>query len=248
MAFCGKCGARRADGAAFCEECGAQGPAATPPQQDPAPPQDYGTPNYGSNPPQPLAPGGQWVPPGNAPPPGYGPNPSQYAPAQPMNPYWPGPLAEWGPRALGWLIDTAFPVGVYIVLGIFTAVVSNLLHVRVIGIVLGPLAWVAAVGVQVYFAFQIGSTGQSPGMRVVGLKCVDANSGALLGGGKGVVRWLAVFLNGLICYVGWLFPLWDVNKQTLGDKVMADVVCVVPRQGFSLIPPAASPPVANPYG
>jgi hypothetical protein len=24
----------------------------------------------------------------------------------------------------------------------------------------------------------------------------------------------------LICYIGWLFPLWDAKRQTIGDKIM----------------------------
>jgi hypothetical protein len=36
--------------------------------------------------------------------------------------------------------------------------------------------------------------------------------------------------------VDMLFPLWDVKRQTLADKIMGTVVLKVPVQGFSLTP------------
>jgi uncharacterized RDD family membrane protein YckC len=71
----------------------------------------------------------------------------------------------------------------------------------------------------------------------MGLKCVSQTTGQTIGAGLGFVRYLATFLNGIICYVGWLFPLWDAQRQTLADKVMTTVVITVPKQSFSLTPP-----------
>jgi hypothetical protein len=44
-------------------------------------------------------------------------------------------------------------------------------------------------------------------------------------------------VDSIICYVGYLFPLWDQQRQTLADKIMSTVVVVVPKQAFSLTPP-----------
>jgi uncharacterized RDD family membrane protein YckC len=41
-------------------------------------------------------------------------------------------------------------------------------------------------------------------------------------------------VDGIICYIGWLFPLWDAKKQTLADKIMGTVVVTAPKQGFSI--------------
>ena len=30
--------------------------------------------------------------------------------------------------------------------------------------------------------------------------------------------------DSIICYIGWLFPLWDSKRQTLADKIMKTVV------------------------
>ena len=75
-------------------------------------------------------------------------------------------------------------------------------------------------------------------MRVAGVRCISLNTGQVLGDGMGVVRWLAMGLNSVICYIGWLFPLWDAKKQTLGDMIVSTVVYVVPRQSFNLLPPS----------
>jgi len=83
----------------------------------------------------------------------------------------------------------------------------------------------------------VGQTGQSPGMRVMGLKCIGTRTGQPIGGGLGFVRAIAHFVDSIICYVGWLFPLWDAQRQTLADKIMNTIVVVVPKQGLSLTPP-----------
>ena len=73
-------------------------------------------------------------------------------------------------------------------------------------------------------------------MRVVGVRCVLAGSGQLIGPGLAIGRYFATWLNFFICWVGWLFPLWDGMKQTLADKIVSVVVCQVPKQPFNLVP------------
>jgi uncharacterized RDD family membrane protein YckC len=75
-------------------------------------------------------------------------------------------------------------------------------------------------------------------MRVIGLKCVSITTGQTIGVGNAIVRAIAHFVDSIICYIGWLFPLWDSQKQTLADKIMSTVVVKVPAQGFSLTPKA----------
>jgi uncharacterized RDD family membrane protein YckC len=136
-------------------------------------------------------------------------------------------LADWGPRAIGLLIDWAIIVGATI-----TSVILGQVEVA-----LFALGFLAVFALSVYFAVQVGRTGQSPGMRVVGLRCVGMHTGQPIGGGLGFVRSMAHFVDSVIGYIGWLLPLWDRQRQTLADKIMNTVVVVVPKQGFSLVPP-----------
>ena len=39
------------------------------------------------------------------------------------------------------------------------------------------------------------------------------------------MRQLAHIVDAIICYIGFLFPLWDDKRQTLADKIMT-TVCV----------------------
>ena len=65
----------------------------------------------------------------------------------------------------------------------------------------------------------------------------DIQTGQPIGAGMGVVRAIAHFVDGIICYVGYLWPLWDAQKQTLADKIMKTVVITAPKQAFSITPP-----------
>ena len=134
-----------------------------------------------------------------------------------------------GPRALGWLIDWAITLIALVPFYVLGFVLSNAF------IDLGALV---ALGIWVWFAIQVGQGGQSPGMRSIGLKCLGQQTGQTIGGGLGVVRAIAHIVDSIICYIGWLFPLWDKSRQTLADKIMTTVVIRVPSQPFSLTPPA----------
>jgi uncharacterized RDD family membrane protein YckC len=53
-------------------------------------------------------------------------------------------------------------------------------------------------------------------------------------------RDLAHFVDAIICYAGFLFPLWDNKRQTLADKIVHTVVVkngAVPPQGYQKQPP-----------
>ena len=139
-----------------------------------------------------------------------------------------GVLADWGVRALGYLIDAAVVLVVLVPLYILGAVVS-------VGFTY--LGWLVGLAIGIFLAVQVGQVGQSPGMRTVGIKCVHQQTGQTIGAGLAIVRAIAHVVDTLICYVGWLFPLWDRNRQTLADKIMSTVVVRVPPQSFSLTPP-----------
>ncbi len=144
-----------------------------------------------------------------------------------------GPLADWGTRALATLIDWAASAVVaiagLIVAGIIGAISTAL------GILVGFAIYLAATGLGFYFAYMNGAVGQSPGKKVMGIKVVSEETGQVIGGGLGIVRALAHFVDAIIFYIGFLFPLWDPKRQTLADKIMKTVVLAdQPKQPLSL--------------
>ena len=137
----------------------------------------------------------------------------------------PGPLAEWPQRALGGLIDY---VGPFIVAaGLFAVTQSWLLYM---------LLWLLSLGWGAYNGYLNGTTGQSIGKKMVGLKVVGEQTGQVIGAGMGLVRWAIPAVIGFIPCIGalfllvdLLFPLWDPKKQTLHDKAVKSLVITVPK-------------------
>ena len=147
--------------------------------------------------------------------PGYG-YPQQYG--QPGFGGVPGNLATWPVRVGAFLIDLI----IYgVPAGIGNALTSNDGGAAAIG-------WIfllIGIGLWIYNRWvQQGQTGQSWGKKVVGLKLVGADTGQQVGVGKAALRDITHILDGLPCYVGYLWPLWDEKKQTWTDKVLDTVV------------------------
>ena len=92
----------------------------------------------------------------------------------------------------------------------------------------------------VWFSVQVGTTGSSPGMRVVGLKCVSKSTGQNIGTGTAILRWLLHIVDSVLCFLGWFWPIWDSKRQTFSDKIVGSLVYRVPSERFSLVPKRAS--------
>ena len=73
------------------------------------------------------------------------------------------------------------------------------------------------------WGYRQGTTGSSIGKSVLKFNVVSEKTGKPIGFGRSVVRQLAHFVDAIICYIGFLFPLWDAKRQTQADKIMATV-------------------------
>ena len=86
------------------------------------------------------------------------------------------------------------------------------------------LAWLLGLAYLIWnYGYRQGTTGSSLGKSVMKFKVVSETTGQPIGFGMSVVRQLAHFVDAIICYVGFLFPLWDAKRQTLADKIMTTV-------------------------
>jgi uncharacterized RDD family membrane protein YckC len=92
------------------------------------------------------------------------------------------PYAEWGDRAAATLIDVLLLFGGFVIVGMPLVAISDSL-----GTLVG-LLFIAGV---LYFQFLNGSRGQSPGKALTGLRVVRDGSDDPIGGGTGVVRYVA---------------------------------------------------------
>jgi uncharacterized RDD family membrane protein YckC len=156
------------------------------------------------------------VPPQETPAAAAPPPPAQpaYAPSGPS-----GPRASFGRRFVAFLIDYVILVVIYLV--VFA--ISNQ--------ALGTLASIA-VGLA-YFAFlEGGPRGQTLGKMALGIRVIDFSSGGPIGYGRGALRYVGRILSQLVCFLGYLWMLWDKEKQTWHDKIATTVV--VPVENYPL--------------
>lgn len=130
------------------------------------------------------------------------------------------PLAELGPRVIAFLIDW---VGAYLAMFVLFALIGGILGAvsDALGALVGLVAFVVYFGFWFWQVYQEGTTGQTVGKKMQSIKLVGLeNGGQPVGFAMAFVRNL---VNG-ICGLFWLFPFFDAQKQTLGDKVSKSVV------------------------
>jgi len=168
----------------------------------------YGQPQYGQ-PPYGQAPQGY----------GYG------APA--------APLADWGPRAGAYLLDSLITgIPVMIGYGIFIANIASRSgntypddDPQVWAILVFLLSLAVSLGLGLWNrVFRQGKTGQSIGKSVLNLRLVDSTYYQPVGAGKAFLREFLAGLFNNACFLNLLWPLWDDQKQTWHDKVMSTYV------------------------
>jgi len=93
-------------------------------------------------------------------------------------------------------------------------------------IAIAVVLWIAAfvAGVIYYAKLEGGPSGQTVGKKALGIRVVDAATGGPIGTGRGVGRYFARILSALVCYLGYLWMLWDPEKQCWHDKLVNDYV------------------------
>jgi uncharacterized RDD family membrane protein YckC len=187
-------------------------------------------PSGGSYPPAPPS-GTGYPPPPDA---GFGQAPSFGGPITDASNYTP-----WFTRVLAYVIDT-IPAYLLAAIGVVVLMTMQKIETVCIGEICatgknGPstAAWIIfSLGMLIAILFSLwnfvvrqGKTGSSIGKQMMKFKVVDEQTQQPTGVGKAFIRQLAHFVDAIICYVGFLFPLWDAKRQTIADKLMK-TVCV----------------------
>jgi uncharacterized RDD family membrane protein YckC len=190
-------------------------------------PQDPNQPDYGQQPPQ-YPYGGQPPPYGTPAQPGYGP-PAPAAGgyvADPPGYYMGRVLANWPQRVGAYLIDDLIAgIPAFLALILFSGSTAD--ETASAGAVLvSSLLYLLSLGIWIYNrAILMGRTGQSWGKQVLKLRLVRMADGQPMGGGMAFLRDLLHILDALVCYIGYLWPIWDARRQCLfSDKIMSTVV------------------------
>lgn len=203
---------------------------------------DQPPPPPGNYPPPPPPPGGYPPPP----PPqggGYPPPPQTQAAQAPGQVLPKEAYTPWLTRVLAWLIDM-IPVFILEAIGWGllagtreTVCVTDAIEgydlgefcaegASTVGLVSFYVCMAIALAYLIWnLGYRQGTTGQSIGKSIMKFKVVSEKTCQPIGFGLSIVRQLAHIVDSLVCYIGWLFPLWDARRQTLADKIMS-TVCV----------------------
>jgi uncharacterized RDD family membrane protein YckC len=122
-----------------------------------------------------------------------------------------GPRASVGVRFVAALIDG-------ILVGIPTTILQSILGLRP-GTAVGVLLGIA------YFAYFEGQpAGQTIGKKVMNIRVIDFATGGSIDSSKALVRALVRQVSGIACAIGFIWALFNQEKQTWHDLAAATVV------------------------
>ena len=125
------------------------------------------------------------------------------------------PLASFGQRAYGFLIDWVPMIVLGLIGGLTRSVIVMILCFLLM------LAWgIYNVG------YLGGTTGVSYGRRMAGTKLVREDTLQPIGFGMGIGRYFAHYIDSAICGLGFLFPLFTPKRQTIADMICRSIVIV----------------------
>jgi uncharacterized RDD family membrane protein YckC len=143
--------------------------------------------------------------------------------------------ASYGSRVGAYLLDAAFSM-LCVLPAVFILIPLTALASTGTG---DPPGWLLAVWIPVMIVSYVvalwgtvwltGTRGQSWGKKLVGIHVLRADGLVPIGGGMGIVRYLAIaVVSQLTCGIAGLldvlWPLWDDRRQALHDKIVSSVV------------------------
>jgi uncharacterized RDD family membrane protein YckC len=134
------------------------------------------------------------------------------------------PFAGIATRAVALAVDVAIAQVIVFAGGAIFALVGSLVadvRLDAFGRVLAAAAWLAVVGA--YFTLFWSTAGQTPGMRLLGLRVVTAD-GSHPGVGRSVVRVIGLGLAIVPLFLGFVPVLVDARRRGLQDFMAGTVV------------------------
>lgn len=126
-----------------------------------------------------------------------------------------GPPANFAQRLVAYVVDV-------ILLNVATLVIQLAVPGGA-GVIVSLSIFVA------YFTLSEGSSGQTLGKRVVGIRVVDFERRTTIDLLRALVRTVGRWISGLVLLLGYLWMLWDRDRQTWHDKLASTAVVVVPK-------------------
>ena len=90
---------------------------------------------------------------------------------------------------------------------------------------------VSLLGQVVYYTvLEGGPKGQTLGKTALGIRVIDLARGGPIGYARGFIRYVGRYVSSIVLLLGYLWMLWDSEKQTWHDKMAGSVV--VPTSSY----------------
>lgn len=126
-----------------------------------------------------------------------------------------------GPRAGFWTrFGAAFIDGIIISIPYFIVVLAT------DNAALGNAANVLT-GIVYYTYLEGSAAGQTLGKKALGIRVIDLAGGGPIGPTRAFIRYIGRFVSAIVLLLGYLWMLWDGEKQTWHDKMAGSVVVPV---------------------
>lgn len=113
--------------------------------------------------------------------------------------------ADFFTRLVAYIIDA-------VIIGVPVFIVTLILPIMLAYLV----GFAASVGYILYFWT---TTGQTIGKKVMGLKVVSAETGNILTMQEAGLRYVGYIVSGIPLYLGFLWVIWDPNRDGWHDKI-----------------------------
>jgi uncharacterized RDD family membrane protein YckC len=183
---------------------------------------------------EPTVPSEPTPPPPAASPPTVAP-PTDSAVWQADSAVWQGPDPEPGPapgvefatpgsRLVAYIVDVLIQFGLFIALLFATGILLAIFW---------PLGFVAGLAATiflfVYFPYFWQKSGQTPGMKLMGIKVVRDKDGGPIGWGSAILRLIGYYISGAVFYIGYIWIFVDKRKRGWHDLIASTVVVKAPN-------------------
>jgi uncharacterized RDD family membrane protein YckC len=148
---------------------------------------------------------------------------------------WQAPEPEIGPAPGVAFAGPGARLVAYIVDIIIVSLVVVLLSILgvALAVTIPPLAILPIVAVIVipliYFPYYWSNSGQTPGMKMMGIRVVRDRDGGPVTSGQAVLRLLGYWVSGAVFYIGYIWIFIDKRKRGWHDLIAGTVVVEAAR-------------------
>ena len=128
-------------------------------------------------------------------------------------------FADPGSRLVAYIVDIVVTVGIVIALAIATGLVvvvaPFLAILPILAIIVVPL---------IYFPYYWQKSGQTPGMKMMGIRVVRDSDGGPVSWGAAILRLIGYWVSGAVFYIGYIWIFIDKRRRGWHDLIASTVV------------------------